>query len=49
MQLMYTFLAEKKLNSTTAEELVSDMTSHVNSNEDYEGEISRLVSIMGLT
>ena len=32
--------SEKKVNSMTTEELVSDVTSHVNSNEDYEGELT---------
>ncbi|CAC5374967.1 SCRIB [Mytilus coruscus] len=37
--------SEKKVNSMTTEELVSDVTSHVNSHDDYEGEITRMKSL----
>ncbi|VDI41333.1 protein scribble, partial [Mytilus galloprovincialis] len=33
--------SEMKVNSMTTEELVSDVTSQVNSHDDYEGEITR--------
>ncbi|XP_063407084.1 protein scribble homolog isoform X8 [Mytilus trossulus] len=36
---------EMKVNSMTTEELVSDVTSQVNSHDDYEGEITRMKSL----
>ncbi|XP_063407085.1 protein scribble homolog isoform X9 [Mytilus trossulus] len=37
--------SEMKVNSMTTEELVSDVTSQVNSHDDYEGEITRMKSL----